>query len=279
MKISAASILLTGATGGIGRAAALELSHQGAQIIAVGRKELSLQTLINELNMHTQKTHYYVCADITDTLAHQTILDQLGSLKLKPNILINMAGSGQLAIFECQTHEAIAGIINTNVTGTILLTQALLPLLKQHDEALIVNIGSIFGSLGYPGQSVYCASKFALRGFSEALRRELSDTGVRVKYFAPRATKTRFNSEQCDALNRELGNSIDNAEVVVKALSKFIFGKKYRQYIGVSEKIFIALNSLFPTVINQALRRQLPLIKSHALTPYSEKRANETSLP
>jgi short-subunit dehydrogenase len=86
-----------------------------------------------------------------------------------------------------------------DIIAPILLCKALIPWLSTCDFAHIVNIGSTFGSNGYAGFASYSASKFSLRGFSEALRRELADSAIKVRYLAPRAVKTAFNE---DAVNR-----------------------------------------------------------------------------
>ncbi|MFQ3194170.1 MAG: short-subunit dehydrogenase [Colwellia sp.] len=104
------------------------------------------------------------------------------------NVLINNAGVSQFKLFE-QASESdisdISDIITTNTIAPMQLTQALLPLLKQYDKAQIINMGSTYGSIGFPGYTAYCASKFALRGFSQTLSRELADSNIRVKYLAP----------------------------------------------------------------------------------------------
>lgn len=104
------------------------------------------------------------------------------------NVLNNNAGVSQFKLFE-QASESdisdISDIITTNTIAPMQLTQALLPLLKQYDKAQIINMGSTYGSIGFPGYTAYCASKFALRGFSQTLSRELADSNIRVKYLAP----------------------------------------------------------------------------------------------
>ena len=102
--------------------------------------------------------------------------DQLGGVDL----LINCAGTNNFGMFEDQPQNAIKQVLDINLTGPILLSLELMPLLRQRGDAHIVNIGSTFGSIGYPGFSAYCASKFGLRGFTEALRRELGDAAVRI---------------------------------------------------------------------------------------------------
>jgi short-subunit dehydrogenase len=106
-------------------------------------------------------------------------------LPFEVNVLINNAGVSQFKLFEQASESDISDIITTNTIAPMQLTQALLPLLKQYDKAQIINMGSTYGSIGFPGYTAYCASKFALRGFSQTLSRELADSNIRVKYLAP----------------------------------------------------------------------------------------------
>jgi short-subunit dehydrogenase len=141
----------------------------------------------------------------------------------------------------------------------------LLPLLQKEQGARILNMGSTFGSIGYPGYSAYCASKFGLRGFTEALRRELSDSDIRVLYFAPRATATKLNSENVIALNKELGNAMDLPDIVAAQVEKmFISGGPHQVFWGWPEKLFARINQCIPMLVDNALQKQLPAIKKYA---------------
>ena len=131
-------------------------------------------------------------------------------------------------------------------------------------RSLVVNLGSTFGSIGYPGFSAYCASKFALRGFSEALRRELADTEMKVLYIAPRATRTSMNSAQVVAMNDELNVAMDDPLEVADQVAQAIIREREELYLGWPEKLFVRLNSLLPRVVDQALRKQLPIIQRFA---------------
>lgn len=127
-----------------------------------------------------------------------------------------------------------------------------------------MNVGSILGYLGYPGCAAYSASKFALRGFTEALRRELADGPVRVAYFAPRATRTALNSDALCALNTELGVAMDPPDAVAAALVRLVRQPARERLLGMPEKLFARLNQLLPGLVDGSLRRQLPLIRRHA---------------
>jgi short-subunit dehydrogenase len=144
------------------------------------------------------------------------------------------------------------------------LTRRLLPLLLAQPAARIVNVGSIFGYLGYPGHAAYCASKFALRGFSEALRRELADGPVQVTYFAPRATRTAMNGAAMCALNAELGVVMDPPESVAGALVALLEKPASERPLGMPERLFAWLNQVTPRLVDRALLRQLPVIRRYA---------------
>lgn len=256
-------VLLTGATGGIGRAIAQRLASEGAQLILVGRSSQTLNQLAQELNFKQSKG-FVLQADIASHEGREKIRTALIALPQPVDVLINCAGISLFGFLPDNEPEAIETLIHTNVTATILLTRLVLPFLHK-SAGRIVNVGSSFGGLGYPGFTAYCASKFALRGFSEALRRELSDSAIQVAYLAPRATNTSLNSSAICSMNSELGNAMDEPEVVAFALLRMLSAKRLRDCnIGWPERLFLRINSLFPRLIDGALRKQLPVIRSHA---------------
>ncbi len=264
MNISQTQILLTGACGGIGSHCARRLSQQGARILAIGRDQKRLDALLDSLQPHPSEAHQSYCIELCDDNQRQQLLDQLNAHQVHPNVLINLAGTNQLALFEQQPETQIRQLIETNLTATLLLTRALLPLLQQQPQARIINVGSTFGSIGYPGYVSYCTTKFALRGFSEALQRELSDSAIKVQYFAPRATQTALNSDAADQLNAQLNNAVDNPSLVAKSLVELLNSDATHRFLGWPERLFVKLNGLFPNLVGGSIGKQLQLIKRHA---------------
>lgn len=263
MKLKGKLILLTGASGGIGQAIARRLAAQAARLILVGRSTQQLNALARELDVLVNEG-FVLQADITSRSGRDTIRTALLALQEPLDASINCAGVNLFGMLEDNDPEAIEQLITTNVTATILLTQLALPFLNK-DSGRIVNIGSSFGGLGYPGFSAYCASKFALRGFSEALRRELSDSQIQVAHLAPRATNTSLNSDTVCAMNRELGTAMDEPDIVAAQLENMLLAKHMRdRNIGWPERLFLRINSIFPRIIDNALRGQLPIIRRHA---------------
>ncbi|MEH6651406.1 MAG: SDR family oxidoreductase [Motiliproteus sp.] len=269
MNIDQMNIILTGSCGGIGREAAMQLSRRGARIIAIGRDSDRLQQLLDTLEPHRSQPHQRFCLDLCNPQQRLQLIQKLNKQQLdqpqfSPNVLINLAGINQLALFEQQTPTQIEQLIDINLTATLLLTHCLLPLLRQQASAQIINVGSTFGSIGYPGYVSYCTTKFALRGFTEALQRELSDSVIRVQYFAPRATKTPLNSRQANQLNDQLHNATDDPETVAQSLLLLLTSNRSNRYLGWPERLFVKLNALFPALVGGSIRKQLPLIKHYA---------------
>ncbi len=266
MNIKGKLILLTGASGGIGKAIARRLSEQGARLILVGRSTQTLNALARELNVRGNDG-FVLQADISCRSGREIIRTALLALQEPLDALINCAGTNLFGMLEDNDPDAIEKLIATNVTATILLTRLALPFLDKH-HGRILTIGSSFGGLGYPGFSAYCASKFALRGFSEALRRELGDTNIQVAYLAPRATNTSLNSDAVCAMNKELGNAMDSPELVAHKVESMLSSSHMRDAnIGFPERLFLRINSIFPWIIDKALRGQLPVIRRHAQAP------------
>ncbi|TWC63439.1 short-subunit dehydrogenase [Pseudomonas sp. SJZ103] len=256
MRLSETRVVLTGASGGIGLAIATALCASGAQVLAVARHRAPLEGLLERY----PEQLCWVGADLTFLADRRKVLaaaEAIGGI----NLLINAAGINHFAMLEQLEDSDINGMLALNITAPICLTKLLLPLLKQAPSAMVVNVGSTYGSIGYPGYATYCASKFALRGFSEALRRELADTRVGVLYVAPRATRTSMNSPAAQALNDALKSNVDDPHTVASAVIQAIANQRRDLYLGWPERFFVRLNSLLPNLVDRGLRKQLPLVR------------------
>lgn len=253
--------VLTGATGGIGQAIAKQLAPQCEHLILLGRNEAKLAALQEALATSGAKIEV-LAGDIGDVNTHQQ-LEALAKSTGGINLLINNAGTSQFKSFNEQSSGEIQGLLNTNLLAPMLLSKCLLDLLQKEDKAQIINIGSIFGYIGFPGFATYCSSKFGLRGFSQSLRRELSDTSVSVRYFAPRATKTPINSDTVMQMNAELKTESDTPEYVATELMKFLQTNVWEKKLGGKESFFVFMNQLFPKLPDKAILGQLPIIKKY----------------
>jgi short-subunit dehydrogenase len=258
MDIAQKTFVLTGATGGIGAAIAVSLDQAGARIILVGRNAEGLAQVVGML---AGQDHQVVEADLTTAQGRQAVVNACGG---SVDGLINNAGYNVFGMFADLSESQLRAMVELNVLAPMLLCQALLPAL-QKSSGTIVNVGSGFGSIGFAGYCGYSASKFALRGFSESLRRELSDTGIEVLYLAPRAVDTAMNRQEVVSMNAELGNKVDSPQYVAQQLLLQLQSGQARRYLGWPERFFVKLNSVFPALVDFALAKQLPVIRKWAV--------------
>ena len=260
MQLDGKKIVVTGATGGIGSEVCKALAAEGCQLLITGRNPMKLNTLMQSLE---GSGHQQLKADLSTVEGRATLLNS--AQVFQPDVLINGLGANQLSFLATTHDEDIEAIIQTNLIAPMKLSRDFIPLLAQRPSGAIVNIGSILGSIGYAGSSVYCASKFGLRGFTESLRRELADTQTHVIYFAPRATDTELNSLQIKLMNQALGNAVDQPEQVAARLIQVLKQEKANScYVGRPESFFVRLNGLFPKLVDKALFKQLPIIRRYA---------------
>lgn len=254
MELQGSRILLTGAGSGIGRSLALKLARKGASLALVGRNEARLQALVSEIRANGGRA-YPVVFDISRPEGQEEVVDEVIRNLGGMDILVNNAGVMSFCEFSSQSPEDMERLVRTNITGPMLLTRAVLPHLLSRNSGKIVNVGSTFGTIGFGHFTVYSATKFAMRGFSEALRRELDHTRIGVAYVAPRATKTALNTDNVVELNRETGIAMDEPEAVAAEIVTAIEQDARECYIGWPEKFFARLNGLFPRLVDNALKK------------------------
>ena len=252
--------LVTGASGGIGQALCHTLAKAGARMVLTARDKSALDVLAASLPAASVVA--VLAADQSDPAALQMLAADAAGLHV--DTLINLAGTNQLTLFDDMSAQALSELVSLNLTAPMLLTHAMLPHLKTRRAALIVNIGSAFGAIGFPGYVAYSASKFGLRGFSEALARELQDTEIGVLYVAPRATDTKMNHGRADALNVALGNRTDSPQWVAQQIVRAMGKPARRLHLGWPERFFVWLNGWWPWLVDNSLARQLPVVRDHA---------------
>lgn len=263
MKIEGARVLLTGAAGGIGSALAEQLLQRGATLALIGRNEAAMKSLIDNLgdsggSFHASNT------DLLDPAARKQSIVEARDLMGGVDILINCAGQSSFRPFPDEDPQALENIIQLNLLTPMLLVRQLLPEMIERGNGRIVNIGSTFGSIGFGWFTAYSASKFGLRGFSEALRRELDGTGVGVTYVAPRAVKTDLNSGAVYRMAEATGMNMDEPAWVAAKIVAAIAADVKDVYLGFPEKYFARLNSFLPRLVDAGLRKQNHLIERFA---------------
>jgi short-subunit dehydrogenase len=220
--ISGSAAAVTGAASGIGRALALELAARGCDLALADRDEAGLQSVAAELaRAHPRKisTHR---VDVGEPGQIQDFAIAAAAAHPGLNIVINNAGVALLGQFSEIEQAQMDWLFNINFWGTVHGTRAFLPILEKQREAHIVNLSSIFGIIAPPGQTAYCAAKFAVRGFSESLRHELAmaNSPVRLSVVHPGGVATNIarNSRTGTGVtdNARRAQSIDRFDAVAK---------------------------------------------------------------
>ena len=254
MDLSSSRILITGAAGGIGQAVAHQLAASGAQLVLIDRTLERLQPLQEQLSEFAGSTHV-IAGDISKLDSLGPLVDQAKDLLGGIDALINIAGVMSFRPFADESAQGLADLTTINLVAPMVLSQQVLPDMIERGAGRIVNVGSIFGSIGFAWFSAYSASKFGLRGFSESLRRELVDTGVGVTYIAPRATATPLANvfgRMAEAVKMKL----DQPEQVAAKIAAALARDADDVYIGFPESLFVRINGLLPRFVDRALRKQ-----------------------
>lgn len=190
MEIKNKVVVITGASSGIGRAAAIEFAKKGAVIVITYNKN---PKGAEETNKECQKytSTFLVKLDISNESSIKKALEKIINKLKKIDILINNAGIIVWGKFEAQSAKDINAQIDTNLKGTILMTKHCLPYLKKRKKSVIINIASIAGKQPYPKIIPYCATKFGIRGFTQALALELPSS-IKIYSLNPGATATKM---------------------------------------------------------------------------------------
>ena len=190
-SIQGSRVLITGASSGIGRALALELARQGAKLVLNARRRDRLDELVGEVAALGAEAEP-AAGDVTQAEVRRAALDLAQSRFSGLDVLVNNAGIGAWGRFDEAAPDRLRRIMEVNFFALVEMTRESLPLLRQGRAGLVVNIASILGHRGIPRSSEYCASKFAVRGFSESLRAELASKGIDVLVVSPGTTESEF---------------------------------------------------------------------------------------
>ncbi len=208
MNFKNKTILITGGSSGIGLACARSFAELGAKLILIARREDKLKILASELKKEYSTETLILGLDVSDRLSVEQKLKNLPEAWLSIDVLVNSAG---LALGREKTQEGSLDdwntMIDVNIKGLLNVTHVLLPRMVQIDRGHVINIGSISGRQTYVGGAVYCATKHAVKAFSDALRCDLNGTQVRVSCVDPGMVETEFS------LVRFKGNSDRSEEV------------------------------------------------------------------
>jgi NAD(P)-dependent dehydrogenase (short-subunit alcohol dehydrogenase family) len=181
--------LVTGASSGIGAATARLLAAEGYRVALLARRQNRLDALCAEL---PGKGHLVLSCDLTHSSEIDLAVTALGEAFGGLELLVNSAGVGYRARVEEMEPDPLDKLLAVNVRGLLLMCRAALPLLRRGSRPVVVNLSSVVGRRGVPGQAAYCASKAAVTSIGESLRLEWSSEGIAVCTLSPGLTATEF---------------------------------------------------------------------------------------
>ncbi len=222
MKLEGKIAIITGAGDGLGKQVALKLAKEKVSLALIARNKDKLDEVKKELEkLGSPRVIGYPC-DIQDTEQIKTTIQKINVDFGKVDILLNIAGIWQkLNLLEDIPESEIDSVIKTDLMGMIQITRLVLPVLKQQEEAIIINDSSKSGVTAQSGQSVYSAAKWGVRGFTEVLKEDLKGTNVRVAGIYQGGTNTGMFDKAGEHLDQEeFIKPEDLADVIIFILSR-----------------------------------------------------------
>jgi short-subunit dehydrogenase len=247
VELSGRSVLLTGATGGIGRAAAFRLARCGAKLTLVARSEEPLRALAAEIGAAGGEA-LAVPADVTVAADGARAVAEAVRRFQGLDALVNNAGVGYLRPIDEATDAEIEEMIRLNLLGTIRMTRAALPSLLARAGSALVNVASYAGKVGAPNYSYYGATKFAVVGLTEGWRRELLPRGVRVTLLLPAAVETPFldRAGRARALGAGPAGTLLKPEDVARGIERALRRHPPEIYLPGRNHMLAVFNTLLP---------------------------------
>jgi NAD(P)-dependent dehydrogenase (short-subunit alcohol dehydrogenase family) len=251
--------VVTGAGSGIGRALAVELASAGAQLAIADVNSAGLdetREIIGPAMASSAVARTYVL-DVSDVSAVEAFARQVERDFDRVSLLINNAGVALMGTFAEVSLADMEWLFKINYWGVVYGCKFFMPMLEREPEAHIVNISSLFGLVAPPGQAAYASSKFAVRGFTEALRLELENTNIRVTCVHPGGIRTEIAEKaragagvraEIAAENRERFKKLapTTPETAAKVIMKGILGNKPRVLIGADARQIDRFQRLMP---------------------------------
>lgn len=249
-------VVVTGASSGIGYELALQLVRSGANVLATARRGDRLVRLMNAARGEPG-TVDVLPGDLTDATHRQTLFDWCESHWGAIDTLVNNAGAGAIGPFVDASSDRLRRVMEIDFFASAELTRLCLPLLLRGDRPAILNIGSVLGHRAVPNKSEYCAAKFAMRGWSEAIRVELKPLGVDVLMVSPSTTRSEFWDSLLETekgtKNPSLG-SMDPSRVAKLAIASLVRSKRER-ILSLGGKLLVWSGRWFPNLTDRILGR------------------------
>ncbi|WP_099222297.1 SDR family NAD(P)-dependent oxidoreductase [Listeria costaricensis] len=247
------NVLITGASSGLGRELAFQVAANGGRPILVARNIEALKETAGQVELeYERKCAYYPC-DLSDFDAIHRLVEMLKAEQQTITVLINCAGFGLFERAEETPFEVTKEMFDVNVLGLIKLTQELIPVLRNNRRSHIINIASQAGKMATPKSAVYAATKFAVIGYSNALRMELAEQRTNVTIINPGPIATEFfeRADQTGNYLKSVGRFALKPKKVAKKTVKIIGTEKREVNLPRSMNLVSKLYQLFPVLIEK----------------------------
>jgi short-subunit dehydrogenase len=257
-------VLITGASSGIGKESAIEFAKQGANIVLVSRTKEKLEQVADELKKLNVTILTCQC-DVSNKVQvremSKIVLEKFDSV----DILVNNAGFAIYGSVSNLSIDEIESQMETNYFGMIYCIKNFLPSMLEKKSGHIVNVASVAASFGLPGIASYCASKFAMLGFSEGLKHELKNTGVGITVVSPIMVRTNFFDHPSFEKMPKFSPTSLSSKTVAKAILKAANSSRLEIIVPSVVRGAVWLKNTFPYLINpilgKAFKKQLDSMK------------------
>jgi short-subunit dehydrogenase len=271
-------VLVTGASQGIGRALCVAAAKKGCKVLAAARSRPLLDELAAEVRA-VGGTIETVVADVTVPADREAMAAAARTHFGGLDVLVNNAGIGATGHFMDSDPQVLRTIFETNFFGLIETTRACLPLLREGVTPAIVNISSVVGRRALPARSLYSSSKFAVAGFSEAIRAELAKDGIQVVVVNPGLTQTNFSKNMLEQKARMQMDHMRGmtSEDVAEATLKAVAAGKTEVTLTLKGKLLVLVTRFAPWVVDFFARKTVRRLFAEEIVEREKRRAASVS--
>ena len=256
-------IMITGASNGIGRRLAIDLAARGAIVAGCGRSIERLRNTLKEVRRASPASVMIGC-DVSDAEQVQGMVSKIIGDYGKVDALVNNAGVGMRRPFVDTDVRTIEEIIRVNYLGAVYCTKEVLPSMIARRAGHIVNVSSGAGLIGTLNMAAYCASKFALNGWSESLYHELKPLGIDVSIVCPGPVETEFSRDFRDSEPKSPAHLIVSPETVAQAIMAMLENKRFEVVLPRWLAVMASLRRHFPNLFRSMAHRRF---RAHVVPP------------